>query len=267
MIDEPELSPWRAVRLERVMAAGRTRPLLLECARGSGARQERWRFVIKAIGLPEVQQFTLAHEFLGSRLAQACGLSAPSCEVVELTPEFLAVVAQDLQQSGVRAISGRAVGVAFVPDLIPFPTPAKLTNDEVSQAARIFAFDLMTQNPDRSLTSPNCARVGARVVPYDFESAFSFRFAIGNEAPWLVSGLPFVRRHLFFDELSHADVEWESLMVDLSTSVQASFSNVCSTIPNEWREIGEDVRAHIAAVLEHWSEFVHEVVNSLRIRL
>ena len=36
------------------MAAGRTRPILLECVNGTTARRKRARFVTKAIGLPEV---------------------------------------------------------------------------------------------------------------------------------------------------------------------------------------------------------------------
>ena len=84
-----ESNAWQAVWFEGVMPAGRTRPLLLGCVRGNPARRERRRFVIKAIGLPEVESFSLAHEFLGCRLARAYGLAAPRAEVVELSAEFL----------------------------------------------------------------------------------------------------------------------------------------------------------------------------------
>jgi hypothetical protein len=84
------------------MAVGRTRPLLLECSRETSARRERARFVTKAVGLPEIQPFSLAHELLGSRLARLYGLAAPAGHLILISQEFIAAVGHDLAEAGVH---------------------------------------------------------------------------------------------------------------------------------------------------------------------
>jgi hypothetical protein len=138
---------WRAVRFEKVMPVGRTRPILLECVRGTPDKRERARFVTKAIGLPEVHDFSLAHELLGARLARAYGLAAPMAEVVELSLEFLTAAQADLDEAGLRLNADMAVGTEFVPDLLPFPVPVRLADHELSEAAAVYVFDLLIQTP------------------------------------------------------------------------------------------------------------------------
>jgi hypothetical protein len=64
---------------------------------------------------------------------------------------------------------------------------------EVTEAARIYAYDLITQNPDRRADNPNCGSYNGRLVAYDFEMAFSFLYAIPGTAgePWEVARLVF----------------------------------------------------------------------------
>jgi hypothetical protein len=245
------------------MAAGRTRPLLLECSRGRSARRERARFVTKAIGLPEVQPFSLAHEFLGSRLATTYGLPAPAAHVVSISQDFIAAAGPDLTEAGLHLAPGDAVGTEFVADLMPFPVPVHLAGDEVLGAAAIYVFDLLTQNPDRSATNPNCGRAGQRVVPYDFESAFSFRFALARVDGWRVAGLPFPKKHLFYRALKQCEVDLRTVLDHFSSVPLASLVDACSTIPQAWAEIGQEVLAHLTSVHDHWSEFEREITTSL----
>jgi hypothetical protein len=245
------------------MPAGRTRPVLLECVRGTATRRERARFVTKAIGLPEVQPFSLAHEFLGSRLAQLYGLKAPGAEIVTLSSAFLDATRLDLEAARLRPQPGLAVGTEFVSDLLPFPVPVRLEDDEVVEAAAVYVFDLLTQNPDRSRTSPNCGRAARHVVPFDFETAFSFRFAIPRLDPWRVGDLAFARTHLFHEALVRSDIDWRAVFAQFSAVTMTAVTEVCSTIPGVWAEVGEDVRTHIAAVLDHWLQFEQEITISL----
>lgn len=245
------------------MPVGRTRPILLDCVRGTPARRERARLVAKGIGLPEVQPFSLAHEFLGCRLARLYGLMAPKAEIVTLSPDFLDATRGDLTAAGLRLEPGLAVGTEFIADLLPFPVPVQLADDEIVEAAAIYLFDLLTQNPDRSLASPNCGRAGRFVVPYDFETAFSFRFAIPRLDAWRVGNLAFARTHLFHDVLRQSDVAWRAVLDRFKTVTTTSVGEVCSTIPPVWAEVGEDVRTHITAVLDHWLQFEQEITISL----
>jgi hypothetical protein len=210
-----------------------------------------------------VQQFSLAHEFLGSRLGRLYGLNAPISEVVSLSPLFVDATRGDLESAGVRLRPGTAVGTEFVSDLLPFPVPVQLVESELTDAAAIYLFDLMTQNPDRTRASPNCGRAAGVLIPYDFETAFSFRFAIRRLDPWRVGDLPFAKTHLFHEALVRSEVDWRTTFDRFKSVTMTAVAKVCSTIPDAWAEVGQDVRTHIAAVLEHWLQFEQEITISL----
>jgi hypothetical protein len=219
--------------------------------------------VTKAIGLPEIQPFSLAHELLGSRLAVLYGLAAPTAHIVSISDAFIAAVGPDVAEFGLHLESGLAVGTEFIPDLMPFPVPVHLAGDEVVGAAAIYVFDLLTQNPDRSAASPNCGRAGQQVVPYDFETAFSFRLALSRVDAWRVADLAFPKRHLFYGALKRSDVNWRPVFGRFRSVPLGSLADACSTIPKVWADIGQEVHAHLASVHDHWSEFEQEITTSL----
>lgn len=258
-----ESEAWQAVRFERAMSAGRTRPVLLDCTKGTKARRQRARFVTKGLGLPEINEFSLAHELVGARLASALGLAAPASSVIVISPAFLEAIGRDLADAGVRLEPGLAGGSEFIPNLNPFPPRAQLSEDEIAEAAAIYAFDLLTQNPDRSLVSPNCGRAGRRLVPYDFESAFSFRLAVLKADPWRVGHLPFARQHLFYQAVRTAQVDWPAILQGFSAAPVRTVTDLCSTIPEPWTGVGQEILAHVASVLDHWPLFEQEVAISL----
>lgn len=250
---------WEAVRFERAMPTGRTKPLLLECARVVGETERRWRFVVKALGLPEVADFTLCHELLGCRLARLFGLSAPESVLVNLSPAFIGAIGSDLEREGLQPKAGLAVGVEHVRNLYAFPSSPTLGENEIVEAARIYAFDLAVQNPDRTRRSPNCGRGPEELVPYDFENAFSFRFALSKPEPWEASRLGFANHHLFHSQLRAADVDWVSVFGPMRKVTVQAVEAVCGTIPDPWRAIGNDIRDHMSAVVAHWPDFELEV--------
>lgn len=223
------------------MPTGRTKPLLLECAHVDGDTERRCRYVVKAIGLPEVFDFTLCHELIGCRLARLFGLAAPNSALVNLTPQFLDAVGDDLERAGLQPIPGLAVGVEHVRNLYAFPASPTLGENEIVEAARIYAFDLATQNPDRTARWPNCGRAPDGLVPYDFENAFSFRFALLKPEPWEASRLGFAKQHLFHGQLSSADVDWASVFGPMAAAGIKPIETVCGTIPDSWRPIGDDI--------------------------
>lgn len=250
---------WEAVRFERAMPTGRTKPLLLECAHVAGDTERRGRFVVKALGLPEVADFTLCHEFLGCRLARLFGLSAPQSVLVDLSPAFLEAVGSDLDREGLKPMPGLAVGVEHVRNLYAFPASPTLGENEIVDAARIYVFDLAVQNPDRTGRWPNCGRALDALIPFDFENAFSFRFALLQPEPWEATRLGFADQHLFHSQLRKAEVDWTSVFGPMRKVTVEAVEAVCGTIPDPWRSIGNDISDHLAAVVAHWPEFEREV--------
>jgi hypothetical protein len=196
-------------------------------------------------------------------LGRLFGLSTQRAEFVNISLAFLAAARNDLESAAIRIGPGVAVGVEVAPNLLPFPAMPRLSAGEAVEAARIYAFDLLTQNPDRRAANPNCGRSEGRIVPYDFESAFSFRLAILNTDPWRVAQLPFAREHLFFRSLKELTFDWHTVLGPFTAVSTAAVEDVCGTLPSAWSYIGAEVQAHLEAVFTHWPIFVTEVEVSL----
>ena len=93
------LQTFEARRLEFVLEKGRTRPLVIQCRRkplapDEGQDNDRvskkpFLMVVKAIGLPEVNEINLFCEVVGNVLAREMGVNTPNPALVYLTPEFV----------------------------------------------------------------------------------------------------------------------------------------------------------------------------------
>jgi len=254
---------WRVVRYEGRLATGRTRPLLVDAERRQEGTTSRMRCVTKARGCPEVENFTLCHEYLGCRLARLFGLAAPVAEFVWISSEFLDANRDELLRDGGRIEPGVAVGVEHVAHLVPFPIPAELNESEVTEGARVFAFDLLVQNADRRARNPNCGRSSGRIVPFDFEGAFGFRFAILAPEPWRVSTMGFAKEHLFFSELRRSLVDWEEVFEPFRAASWPAIEEACGTLPEACATVGRDVFQHLQVVKQNWPQFETEVRTAL----
>ena len=254
---------WRAARYEGRLKSGRTRPLLIDAERRQGGVTARMRCIAKARGCPEVEDFTLCHEYLGCRLARLFGLAAPDAEFVWMSPEFLEANRDELLRDGGRIEPGVAVGVEQVPHLLTFPIPAELHESEVVEGARVFAFDLLVQNADRRAKNPNCGRAGGRIVPYDFESAFGFRFAILAPEAWRVSKLGFEKQHLFYAQLRRSVVDWDAVLEPFRAVSWSAVEEACGTLPEVCTAVGRDVFEHLQVVKRNWHQFETEVRTAL----
>src|SRR5205807_10606206 len=76
------------------------------------------------------------------------------------------------------------------------------------QAAEIFAFDTLTQNPDRRAETPNLWARSDRIGVYDHDQAFSFLVLPiigGAPRPWLTKNqakdFGFLQKHVFYRSL------------------------------------------------------------------
>jgi hypothetical protein len=82
------LYTWNAERLEHVLTSGRTRPLVISCARVTPAAideaeelledsSDHKRFVVKALGHPEITEQNLFSELFGNLLARELDVATP----------------------------------------------------------------------------------------------------------------------------------------------------------------------------------------------
>ncbi len=258
---------WDAMRLDHPLGTGRTRPLVIECESRAEDEQQQTRrsLVVKAFALPEVTESGLFCELIGNLLARDFGIDTPTPGLVDLSSDFVEVANAVLQSKGLRLTPGWGVGCEYLPKGFISPAfGASLTPEEIEPAALIYAFDLLTQNPDRHARNPNCLMNGGQLVAIDFNAAFSFIYAIGRQDdPWRLSRLRFEHEHLFRRSLRHKSIDWQPFLAGVREMSRGRIENWCRILPPEWQKWTERVCEHLLTIQAHADELQMELQRSL----
>ena len=206
---------WEARRIDKILDAGRTHPLVVECVGPQPENTIRRSFIVKALALPEIKEASLGFELMGNLLARQLEVDTPEPILVRLSSAFVEasrIVLEghpDLAGKGAKLLPGYGAGCEFLsPGFSTIMRDTYLTDNELTQAARIYVFDILAQNPDRSFEGgqrPNCAHFGQRLIAYDFELAFSFVYLIFNpDKAWEVAKHGIGTKHVFYRPLRAA---------------------------------------------------------------
>src|SRR5208283_3894843 len=107
-----------------------------------------------------------------------------------------------------RARTGKAGKRQSWPEFWLGPPGRNPVGAQRDQAADVFAFDTLIQNPDRRAVNPNLWARSDRLGVYDHEQAFSFLSVPiigGTPKPWVAAshgnGFRFLEQHVFYRNL------------------------------------------------------------------
>jgi hypothetical protein len=198
---------------------------------------------------------------VGNALARELGIATPDPAFVELLPDFVQLL-QDVDGTAVRAgtvVGSRNLGSGLTP-----PTFGRMSDEQLQQAAQIYLFDLVVQNPDRRVDNPNCLAISSTIYAIDFESCFSFLYPIVGQKPepWEVSRLGIASSHLFQRQLKKANVEW-SVLADAIGDHAEVLDDWAAWLSGSWKSWADRVRGHMIAIRDHRKEFLIDVARSL----
>lgn len=261
------LETWDAIRFERVNHSGRTKPLIIECAKVNPftARYERREFLVKALGLPEVLEQSLFCELVGNWLARELGVNTPAPALVKLSQEFVSIVNAVLKTEGLQLQAGTSVGSEYIKGGFTGFSSTILTVEEVPQATLIYGFDLLFQNPDRRLEKPNLGILGNNLIAFDFESAFSFLYPIlgMKYEPWEVSQSRIGATHILAKQLSQRKIDWQPLIQALEQFDAAKLDALAELLPKKWQGYMPTVKMHLNKLQDSLSRLEFELQRSL----
>ncbi|MBC7683123.1 MAG: hypothetical protein H7172_12400 [Ferruginibacter sp.] len=229
------LEKVEATRFDRAMTKGRTLPLLLAAEFSDGRSVE---LIGKFSHGGQIGAIGLAREAISAMLAADLGLPVPNPLLVSISDAFIETVPNPEATDLLRQSSRVGFGSSKLPNgYIVWPDGNGVPKRMLAQAAEIFAFDALIQNPDRHPKNPNMQVKGEQVAIYDHELAFIWEGVLFWKPPWEAGGLDNIAqpgRHLFFTAIKGQTLDfsrligaWEAISDDRLAQYQAA-------LPAEW---------------------------------
>jgi hypothetical protein len=263
------LETWEALRFERINHSGRTKPLIIECAKvnPATARSDRCEFLVKALGLPEIWEQSLFCEVVGNWLARKLGVNTPAPALIKLESAFVGNANRVLQTERLVLQEGIGAGCEYIKGgFAGFGSLGAITFEEVAQAVSIYGFDILLQNPDRRHEKPNLGFLGNRLIAFDFESAFSFLLPVVgvSSEPWEVAKNSVGPRHILAKCLRNHEPDWKPLINALNQLNLAQLDALAELLPNTWQSYMPKVKAHLLNLQENSHRLEVELQRSLK---
>lgn len=256
-----------ATTFHRFLDNGRTTPAIFSCKdRKTGDAGE---YVVKLRGGMERRERGLTCELYASMLGAYFGMSCPRAAIVLIEEDLANVIGEELSGDDgkaeiIRESIGLNFGTQFLTNLTVWPVDKPVLGPMQDAATKVFAFDALIQNPDRTFNNPNLGSRNEDLFIFDHELGFSFLLDIfPSRTPWKLETEDYLGRHVFARALNHVPFPADFLQ-RLSGLSQEVFAYFSEQVPNGWKS--EDlpkIESHLALMSEHAAEFAEEVTRRL----
>jgi hypothetical protein len=162
-------------------------------------------------------------------------------------------------------VNGVGVGSRNLGPGLSAPTFGRMSPEQLEDAAKLYLFDLVVQNPDRQAGNSNCLAVGRKLFAIDFGECFSFLYPIvGMSAhPWEVSRQGIAPHHVFHQELKERELDWPTLTATMLDASIELLETRGLWMPVAWTGWAERVHEHFKVLRQHEQDLVFEVVRSV----
>lgn len=257
-----------AIRFDRRMGVGKTRPCLLTCVTSESDEVE---VVAKFSAGCERGVGGLVAEAVTAMLAADLDLPIPEPALVQVDDEFIATVTDPVVANLARDSSRVVFGSTKLPSgFATWPVGKSIPHALAAMALEIFAFDALIQNSDRRPDNPNCLCDGKNFAIYDHELAFVIEGIVGWQPPWNAGALEHFKRprsHLFYDELHGSGAELNRLSAAWEAIPDARLEQYRAALPIEWlsdNRVAEKTLSYIAQVRDNMKAAIQEIARVLQ---
>lgn len=257
-----------AVRFDRRMGSGKTKPVLLACVAPDGNEVE---VVAKVSAGCERGVGGLVAEAIAAMLAADLDLPAPEPFLVQLEREFIEI----WSDAEVRRLAEKSVTVGFGSKKLPngfttWPMDKTIPPHLRGTAAEILAFDALIFNDDRRPNNPNCLCDGANFAILDHELTFLTEGIIGRRFPWEPGSLEHFKRprsHLFSDDLRGRAINLDRLAGAWEGITDTRLAEFGAALPPEWAAdagVAKKALGYIAKVRDNIQSAMAEISRVLK---
>jgi hypothetical protein len=234
-----EVLHLNATQFLQPMGTGRTRPMLLSA---EDAQSKLIEVVVKLRG-PEMSAKAQIAELVAAPLADLLGIDVPQPAVVNVPTGFEAIVPPAYAAAFLGSAGANFGSVHLGASFTTWAVGRAPVGVQRDQAAAIFAFDLLVQNPDRRAVNPNLWTRSDRLGVYDHEQAFSFLHLPiigGPPRPWVLAdqtaGFRFMENHVFYPVLRGGRLDLGPFEAKLAALSDGVIDGLLEAVPAEWRE-------------------------------
>jgi len=259
------------------MNTGKTAPALVSCELGDGSLVE---LVVKFAGGCETGANALLREAIAALLALDLGLPVPEPFIVDISAEFATAIPEtDDRTRMAKRHAMASIGPNFGsrklgPGFAALPKNRAVSQALLPSAAEILAFDLLINNPDRTVKNPNCLSNGSGFGIFDHELAFFCSpQVIGWKPPWEKDAVNFPLnlgediRHVFLNELRGSEPDFQRLAGAFDAITEARLLDYRKALPDSWigrGDVLEPVLGYILELKQNLKAAMGNLVEALR---
>lgn len=253
-----------AVRFDRMLTAGRTRPSLMVCEREDG---EQFEVVVKLAKGCDLGVRSLMAEAVAAMFAADLDLPVPRPFLVAIERQFAVTIPQSpLRDFALESLGWNFGSLKLPPGYGVYPRGKSLPQGALQTAAEILAFDIFIANDDRRPDNPNLLLRGDSLAIFDHELAFPTGMIIGWKAPWEPGGVV-AHRHVLFNAVRGKRLDFTRFSNAITSIDDQRLEEYRQALPTQWRDNEEAIDkmlAHIRNLRDNSQEALRQLIGALQ---
>jgi len=249
----------------QTLSTGANKPILTRAVnRFSGIKED---IVVKLMDSERMGPNAAMKEITASFIAMKLGLKTPTPYICEINDLFINSRSGTTDYVRIKNSKGLNFATKNIVGLEQFGPHDILDSKLYPEALKIFSFDLMIQNPDRTTVhgKPNLFTTGHDLWILDHELAFNFLIPlIGRTAtnPWEFSpdDKNMIENHILFKKLKKKRLDFSLLDNFLDKINDTFWLNLIKIVPNKWLDDDfKKIKNHINSIKENQESFVNQI--------
>ena len=249
----------------RSFGTGTTDPMLIKgiCT----TTGEKADYVVKFVNSPRMSVEASARELIASFMAMELELNIPEPAIINVSQLFVDTL---VGKQGYRAAAnsiGFNFGCLYMEGFMELLLYQRLTEGQMDQAQKIFAFDTLISNSDRRIDKPNLLTDGEKIIIFDHELAFGFVLdVIKNNTPWVFTEADkyWIKNHFFYNVLKSNKHQFDDFIQQFDCLNDNFWDKTIMLLPVNWQKTQvNEIRLKIAALVEHRIEFLDSLYKIL----
>jgi hypothetical protein len=262
------INTYYTTQILQTFTSGANEPILAKGINMAGDHEE---MVIKLMDGHRMDPQAAARELTASLMAEELSINTPVPMLADITNQSADLANGTYNYSRLNNSKGLNFATSYLLDIDIWTKNSILSQDMYDEALKVFHFDMLIQNPDRTFEKgkPNLFTIGKELYVIDHELAFSFTRPLIGRAPthpyeFSAYDVDMIQNHVLYKHLSKKSLNYTVLDQSLDRLNSDFWTSVRTNLPQTWvtNELAM-IENHIEAVRQNHSTFVSNIKNLL----